>query len=78
MTFHHTAQILVVGNNTRNLTGQFTTLPAVENVGKAVGGLADKDHHTLQFIVITDAPLHPKRLSEMSKISPKRLKTNRQ
>ncbi len=58
MPLDHTAQVVVVGNNTRNLAIQFVRVPTVQQIGQAVGLTAGHQHHALLLGRIGNAPSH--------------------
>ncbi len=55
---HHAAQVVVVGDHARDLAVQLIGVPAVQEVGQAVGLAAGHQHHALLLCRIGDAPGH--------------------
>ena len=73
---HHAAQVLMVGYDTGNLAGEVTALPAVQNIGETVGGVAGHYHHPLQLAVVPQGPAHPELLSQRRELIPKCVKAH--
>ncbi|SVJ78820.1 Uncharacterised protein [Klebsiella pneumoniae] len=54
----HAAQVVVVGDHAGNLAVQFAAVPAVQQIGQAMGLLAGHQHHALLHLGIGDPPFH--------------------
>ena len=52
------AQVFVVGDDTRNLTGKLTSLPAGQQVVETVAHLRDEDSHAWLLVAVVQAELH--------------------
>ena len=56
--FDHAAQGVVVGDDAGDLAIQLAAVPAVQQVGQAVGFATGHEHHALALGRIGDPPLH--------------------
>ncbi|MCY1437948.1 hypothetical protein D9M71_541290 [compost metagenome] len=78
MPFDHAAQVVVVGNDARDFAVEFIRVPAVQQIGKAMGLATGHQYHAFFLVGVSDTPDHGELLGNRFKCLAKLLDAERQ